>query len=137
MNCLCARTRQAARQLTRLYEEHLRCVNLTSAQFELLSVIAARSGISQSDLAVELSAEQSTLSRNLKILINRKWVNSGGSAEDRRQATYSLSPMGRKTWLRAVPHWQRAQDEIQEKLGSNWESVWSTIDYLSRAVLEN
>ncbi len=61
MNCLCLNTRRAARGLTRIYEEHLLPAKLTPAQFGLLSMLAARPGLSQAELAEVVDLDQPTL----------------------------------------------------------------------------
>jgi DNA-binding MarR family transcriptional regulator len=134
VNCLCASTRHAARLLTRYYEEELRPANLTPAQFELLGTLSARPDLSQSDLARGLSLDQTTLSRNLKVLIGRKWVKRSPLTKDRRQVTYTLTAEGRKAWDRALPYWHRAHAHIQQTLGSEWQAVWSTLQHLIAAV---
>ncbi len=136
MKCLCAGTRHAARLLTRYYEEELRPANLTPAQFELLSTLAARPVWSQSDLAEFLDLDQTTLSRNLKILIERKWVKRSASVKDQRQACYSLAAEGRKAWQAALPHWERAQAAMQQNLGADWQVVWSALERLTSAISE-
>lgn len=133
MNCLCAGTRHAARLLTRYYEEELRPAKLTPAQFELLGTISARPDAPQSDLARDLSLDQTTLSRNLKVLISRKWVKQSTCVKDRRQVTCTLTAEGRKAWDRALPYWQRAQAHMQQNLGSEWPAIWSTLERLISA----
>lgn len=134
MMCLCAATRHAARVLTRFYEEEFRPANVTPAQFELLATMSARPGLSQSGLAENLSIDQTTLSRNLKILIGRRWVTRTGSIKDRRQGIHTLAPEGRKALRQALPHWQRAQARMQEKLGNDWQTIWSALERLSGAM---
>ena len=135
MKCLCASTRHAARLLTRYYEEELRPANLTPAQFELLSTLTARPDWSQADLAEFLDLDQTTLSRNLKILIERKWVKRSASTKDQRQACYALTAEGRKAWQTALPYWEKAQSHMKQNLGSDWQSVLSVLDRLTNAVL--
>ena len=134
MRCLCASTRHAARLLTRYYEEELRPANLTPAQFELLGTIFARKDVTQSDLAEALSLDQTTLSRNLQILIDRKWVKRMPSLSDKRQAVYTLAHEGQKAWRSALPHWRRAQARMKQNLGSDWETVWSALERVSAAI---
>ena len=133
MKCLCAGTRHAARLLTRYYEEELRPANVTPAQFELLGTLSARPTLPQSELAKNLSLDQTTLSRNLKVLIGRKWVKRAPSDGDRRQAIYTLTAEGRKVWDHALPCWQRAQARMQQNLGSEWQAVWSALERLISA----
>ena len=128
MKCLCASTRHAARLLTRRYEEALRPANFTPAQFELLGIMSARPGLSQSELAKALSLDQTTLSRNLAVLIDRKWIKKSASKADRRLAVYAVSEEGRTAWQQALPYWKQAQAHMQELLGDDWEKVWTAID---------
>lgn len=134
MKCLCASTRHASRLLTRYYEEQLRPANLTPAQFELLGTLSARPSLSQSDLAEALSLDQTTLSRNLRILIGRNLAKRSASVKDRRQTCYVLTAEGRKTWRDAGPYWQHAQDHMQQKLGNDWQTIWSVLERLTSAL---
>lgn len=128
MKCLCASTRHAARLLTRRYEEALSPANFTPAQFELIGTLSAMPGLSQSELAKMLSLDQTTLSRNLAVLIDRKWVKKSASQTDRRLAVYTVSKEGQNAWQQALPHWKKAQAHMQEALGEDWEKVWSAIN---------
>ena len=69
MRCYCAATRQVARRLTRFYEAELRSVGMSATQFELMANLRGRPRVSQSELAVALDVDQTTLSRNLKLLV--------------------------------------------------------------------
>lgn len=131
MDCLCLNTRRAARTLTRLYEEHLHPCNLTPAQFGLLSVLAARPNLSQLDLAETVDLDQTTLSRNLQLLIDRKWIKREPSKEDRRQTLYAITLAGLKLRAEALPHWNRAQQQMRKRLGDDWETAFSILQRLS------
>jgi DNA-binding MarR family transcriptional regulator len=131
MDCLCLNTRRAARTLTRLYEEHLRPCNLTAAQFGLLSLLAARPNLSQQDLAETLDLDQTTLSRNLRLLVSNKWIKRTRSKEDRRQTLYTITPAGLELRSDALPHWNRAQQQMRASLGSDWETALAIVKRLS------
>jgi len=133
MKCLCARTRRAARALTRLYEEHLRAAELTPPQFGLLSVLAERAGLAQIELAEALDLDQTTLSRNLKLLIAKKWVRRGRSAEDRRQVAYSITATGLEVRRAALPHWQRAQEQMRRTLGVEFDAALALLERVAKA----
>ena len=133
MKCLCASARRASRLLTRHYENALRPANVTSPQFELLSTLSARGSLSQTDLTAALGVDQTTLSRNLGILLARRWIEHRASASDRRRSTYVLTRAGGAAWRTAVPLWQRAQSEMQEHLGDKWSEVWAGLDALTAA----
>ncbi len=135
MDCLCLSTRHAARSLTRLYEEHLRPCNLTPPQFGLLSMLVERPGLSQQDLAEVLDLDQTTLSRNLKLLIANKWIAGKRSKEDRRQTCYAATPGGLDVQRHALPHWNRAQQHMRETLGGDWETAFAILRRLSGAAI--
>jgi len=132
MNCLCLNTRHAARALTRMYEEHLRPCNLTPPQFGLLSVLAERPGLSQQELADMLDLDQTTLSRNLRLLIENKWIKGTRSKEDRRLTCYAVTPAGLEVRQTAAPHWNRAQQHMRDSLGADWETAFAVLRRLSR-----
>jgi DNA-binding MarR family transcriptional regulator len=120
--------------MNRYYEEELRAVDVTPAQFELLANIAGRRGAAQSVLAAALATDQTTLSRNLKILIDRGWVTKGTADKDARQVVYDLSTQGKETLERALPHWQRAQERMKGALGGEWDKVWWALDRLASSL---
>jgi DNA-binding MarR family transcriptional regulator len=135
MKCLCSTTRRAARLLTVYYEDALRPANLTPSQFELLATLSARPDLAQTAIAEAIAVDQTTLSRNLKLLIGRKWVRRAASSADRRQSVYSLTPAGRRIWREALPSWRHAQDQIRESLGSDWLNVWATLERLTNSMV--
>jgi DNA-binding MarR family transcriptional regulator len=132
MNCLCLNTRRAARTLTRVYEDHLRPVNLTPAQFGLLSMLAQRPGLSQMELAEVVDLDQTTLSRSLKLMAANKWIAGKQGAEDRRKTLYALTAAGRKVHTAALPHWERAQQKMRKQLGADWEAALALVKRLQR-----
>ena len=131
MTCLCLDTRRAARSLTRLYEDHLRPCNLTPAQFGLLSLLAAKPNLSQADLAEFLDLDQTTLSRNLRLLIANKWLKRSRSTMDRRQSLYTITPTGLELRRTALPNWNCAQQQMRENLGTDWETAFSILQRLT------
>jgi DNA-binding MarR family transcriptional regulator len=133
MTCLCATTRRAARSLTSLYERHLQACNLTVAQFELLQNLSAHPKISQAELSALLQADQTTLSRNLGLLIDRRWVKRSASTLDARQANYSLTAAGDTALRTALPHWKRAQQHMRQTLGPDFDTALTILGRLQQA----
>jgi DNA-binding MarR family transcriptional regulator len=133
MTCLCATTRRAARALTNLYERHLADCELTVSQFEVLQNLSARPGISQADLVKILGADQTTLSRNLQLLIARQWIKRSASRTDARQSTYMLTATGFAALNTALPAWQRAQRQMRETLGTDFDAAIALLARLQQA----
>ena len=134
MRCYCAKTRQVARRLTRFYEAELRPAGVNPAQFELMSNLKGRPGASQAELATAMDVDQTTLSRNLKLLVGQGWVSSGASAIDGRRVEYQLTAEGQKVYRRAVPCWERAMKQVREGLGVEAEEVFGALDRLGEVV---
>lgn len=116
--CLCKRTRAAARAITRIYDEELRPTGLRPSQVEVLVTIAAKSELSISALAEELGMDRTTLTRNLRPLENGGLVAL--SAEGRhRVRQVRLTATGEAALAEAVDHWQRAQVAMARRLGES------------------
>lgn len=132
MKCLCAKTRRVARLLTRRYEQELQPAGVTPSQFELLSALGAKPHWSQVELCQVLAADQTTLSRNLKGLLDRGWVKRDRTHEDRRVVRYVITAEGAGAWQQALPHWEQAQRAVQQELGEEWEAAWRALERLSQ-----
>ncbi len=131
MRCYCASARLAARRLTRLYEAELRHAGMNPPQFELMSWLQGRPRVSQTELAEMMDVDQTTLSRNLKLLIGQGWVISDVANNDRRRVEYRLSAEGQRALQRAMPHWQAATDRMRRALGVDAESIGAVLERLT------
>lgn len=130
MKCLCATMRHANRLVSKVYEKELAAAGMTPSQFEVMTTLQAMPGVAQSDLAVKVGLDQTTLSRNVKLLVREGWVLCESSETDRRQTLYRLSDSGESAWRAALPHWRRAQKHMQQMVGSQWDQVWSSLETL-------
>jgi DNA-binding MarR family transcriptional regulator len=134
MQCYCAAVRRLSRRLTRIYEQELREVGLNPAQYELLSSLKARPGSSQGALAVALDLDQTTLSRNMKLLVEQGRVLSVALAEDGRCVAYRLSTKGVADLKAAYRCWKRAAKRVEREL-PHPERVWQSLDALAEATM--
>src|SRR5262249_56154239 len=91
--CLCNALRQASRAVSRLYDEELRSVGLRTTQYSLLSQLDRWGEVRQRDLGGRTSLDETTLTRNLRPLIDSGWV-ALGSAQDRPEKLVRLTPAG-------------------------------------------
>ncbi len=115
-DCVCGNMRMAARAVTAIYNRHLRPAGLQATQMTVLWAVVALRSASVKDIAATIVMDQTTLLRNLRILARRGLV-SMTVGEDRRQRLVALTPAGRDQFGAALPHWQRAQKEVQQALG--------------------
>jgi len=117
MFCYCAQSRRIARALTARYDAALAKANLTAGQFETLGVLQALNDGSGSALAQRLAVDKTTLSRNLKPLIEAKLVTARRGEQDAREIRYALSAAGQRRLAKAMPLWQAAHAQTETLLG--------------------
>src|ERR1700758_2644659 len=91
--CLCDALRQATRAVSRLYDEELREVGLRTTQYSLLAWLRTTGEARQRDIEALTSLDQSTLSRNLRPLVDAGWVAIRPGA-DRRERLIRLTDAG-------------------------------------------
>lgn len=131
MDCLCLTTRRAARNLTAIYEDELARCGVTPSQFGLLSVLSARPGLSQQHLASAAGLDQTTLSRNLRLLISSGWVTGSRSKTDRRETLYSVTHAGTLRQREAKKIWEQVQKRMKQRLGADWGAAFVLLERLS------
>jgi DNA-binding MarR family transcriptional regulator len=62
--------------------------------------------------------DASTLTRNLRPLIDKGWVRQGPGA-DARQRVVTITAAGVAKHAEAKAHWKRAQQALNQRLGSD------------------
>jgi DNA-binding MarR family transcriptional regulator len=116
--CNCFAVRQAARQVTKLYERHLSRAQLTSAQFSILAALGEAGQMTMLELARLLVMDRTTLLRAMKPLQREELLKSSSSDADPRQLVFSLSSAGERKLKQATPLWTNAQQEFESGMGS-------------------
>jgi DNA-binding MarR family transcriptional regulator len=130
--CLCNALRQATRAVTRLYDEELRDVGLRTTQYSLLRYLKHFGQVRQRDLGAATSLDETTLSRNLRPLIDAGWV-AIDSGEDRREKLVSVTEAGRAKLKEARPAWERAQARMSSRVPkAEWAKLLDLLPELVR-----
>lgn len=114
--CLCTKLRRSARAVTRVYDDALKGVGLTTAQFSLLRHLSRLEQPSISDLADAMGLDRSTLGRNLKPLEADGLVKLE-EGEDQRNRIVVLTPAGLERIVRGRDAWDAAQQDVAAHLG--------------------
>ena len=115
LGCTCAHLRKLSRRVTRVYDVHLARLGIKTTQYSLLA-IASRAPRTLSALADEMGMERTTLTRNLRPLIAKRWVELT-VGEDPRSRVVMLTAAGHAARKAAHAQWRKAQAEIQAMLG--------------------
>lgn len=114
--CTCFKLRKLTRAMSRLYDQHMAAVGLKTTQYSVLTN-AARKPLPVAELAVLLGTERTTLTRNLKPLIEAQWITLEAGA-DSRQRIVTITDAGRAKVKEAFVAWRAAQDDIEHQLGA-------------------
>ena len=132
-NCVCHRTRMAARAVTRLYDDILRSVGLRATQLAVLVAVGGDDVVSITALAKFMGMDRSTLTRNLAPL-DREGLIRVGNEGWRRSRTVEITKKGRGRLREALPLWEQAQAALRQKLGvRKWAVIRADLDDLIRA----
>lgn len=115
--CVLYNLHRAVRAAAQVYDAEFRNLGLRSTQVFLLSTIEYRAPVTLGQLAEATVLDRTTLSRNLKPLINAGLIQVK-PGKDRRVREISLTTEGRKRLQHAFPLWQRSQDVMSHGLGS-------------------
>lgn len=113
--CAFANARLMGRVVTGFYDEALKAVDLRASQLALMWAIAACEPVEMSRLGEVTATDQTTLSRTVNKLRQGGLVDVE-TGEDRRVRFLRLTELGRRQFARAMPHWERAQREIDRWL---------------------
>jgi DNA-binding MarR family transcriptional regulator len=115
--CTCFHLRRITRQVTQIYDHALSAVDLSLNQYSILRR-CGRQPRALGEMATELGMERTTLTRNLKPLLQAALLQET-RGEDARQRLLGVSERGRNRLLAAHPHWQQAQRHIEAAFGSD------------------
>jgi DNA-binding MarR family transcriptional regulator len=120
--CFCLASRQAARKITRLYDGYLQKSGIRATQFTILSQLMLRGDMPIGKLADILGMERTTLTRNLTLLGQKKWI-SIKAGEDPRARMIGITVAGRGIVRRGFPHWSEAQAHVGKMLGADGQAA--------------
>jgi DNA-binding MarR family transcriptional regulator len=130
--CLCLALRQASRAVSRLYDEELRGIGLRTTQYSLLQLLRRSGEVRQRDLAELTLHDETTLTRNLRPLVDARWV-AVRTGEDRREKWLTITSGGVAKLEEARPAWERAQTRMQALLPEGtWQGLLATLPEIAR-----
>ncbi|MBL7203673.1 MAG: winged helix-turn-helix transcriptional regulator [Desulfobacteraceae bacterium] len=133
-SCACFNLRRAARLVTQRFDRAFRDAGITANQFSILMASYNQEGILLTKLAKTLGMERTTLSRNLSLLERRKIVSIalGG---DKRERRIAITKKGITLLERALPLWQKAQNEVVESVGpGEWEGLLTGLHKVAKGL---
>lgn len=121
--CACFNFRKTSRCVTQLFDQILAPTGLRSTQLVILITGQLLGPSSIARLARELVMDRSTLTRNLKPLMNMGLMRFSHH-EGGKQKSVELTADGQAALLRSAPYWEKAQSHLVDQVG---EDKWNRI----------
>jgi DNA-binding MarR family transcriptional regulator len=115
--CTNLRLRQLMRRVAHHYDLEMAKAGLKATQYSLLSHVAKLGPVRPGDLARSMKISASTLTRNLKPLIDAGWI-ALAPGSDARSRLVVMQPAGRDKRAQALQHWKVAQRSLNQVLGA-------------------
>ena len=114
--CTNLKLRQLMRRVAQRYDTEVGKAGLKGTQYSLLSAVVKLGPIRPVDLAAVMNVDASTLSRNLKPLIDAGWVTLDAGADGRSRLAQATDA-GRDKRAEAQRRWRVAQEGVNAVLG--------------------
>src|ERR1700730_1577224 len=102
-SCLLMRTRLVSRVITDIYDEQLRSLEISSAQFALLVAIYQVQPATRADIGRHQHLDRSTLTRHLKVILSEGWAEESRHGADGRSRPILLTRTGTDLLRKAEP----------------------------------
>ena len=133
--CINLALRKSSRLVTQFYNERLAGVGLKVGQFSILRAVDFQKETSNKELQGILVIDQTTLTRNLKLLVRDEILQLKLSPSDGRIKMISLTRKGKALYEEALPIWKKAQKDICKKMGKGEaEHILGLADQLVKAL---
>ena len=111
--------RSLSRSVTDIFDEALRPLGVSAAQFVLLSMINQSRSITRAEIARLQHLDRSTLTRNLRLIISEGWVEEVCANANGRSRPIALTAAGKDLLFNAQDAWLAAQAHAQMLLGDD------------------
>lgn len=128
--CINAKVRKLHHQLDAIYQARIRPFGLKGSMLSILFLVGKNKDIHQKTLAEKLGLDQSTISRDLKKLVEKGWVRVK-KGKDARFSELELSPDGFELLEEVSPVWEATHQEIEALLG---QFNIQQLDAINRAI---
>ena len=115
-HCTCFNARRTSRTVTQYYDELMAPTGIKATQFTMLGAIALMGPASVTRLARHLGLDRTTLTRNLRVLVETGLVVIS-EGNDRRERVVGLTANGQGAVERATPVWLEAQHSLAARFG--------------------
>jgi DNA-binding MarR family transcriptional regulator len=114
--CTNFKLRQLVRRVSQRYDAEVGKAGMKTTQYSLLSHVLRLGPIRPGDLALAMTMDASTLTRNLKPMLAAGWLQMS-PGDDGRSRLVHITDAGRSKRAEAQRHWKAAQEGLNQLLG--------------------
>ncbi|MEQ9090228.1 MAG: MarR family transcriptional regulator [Balneola sp.] len=105
-----------------IFRKYLSPFGITDSQTSIMFVLSKHEdGLIQNQIASIIQLEKSSLSRNLKRLIDQGYIQKNDSSK------IVITHEGKQLIEQLIPEWRKAMDEIRSYIGKDGEEALNTI----------
>ena len=122
--CVASKLSLSLRVVSAIYRKHLKSHNVTMSQLGLLMVIGKHKFLRQSEIGKKLMLERSTVTRDLKRMIEKGYLVKKYDAS--RPVIY-ITDKGASYVESIIPDWKAATEEAKRKLGEDGEQALNLV----------
>jgi DNA-binding MarR family transcriptional regulator len=115
--CNCLAIRQAARQVTQLYDRHMAAEGLRANQYSIMSKLERLGPLTINQLAELMVMDRTTMGRAVRPLTREKLL-AMQPGEDGRTRVIRLTMAGEARFKSAQTRWKAAQREFETAYGA-------------------
>ncbi|MDR1376536.1 MAG: MarR family winged helix-turn-helix transcriptional regulator [Synergistaceae bacterium] len=116
--CVFGNLRRASRVTTLHFDRAFSAAGLRITQYSVQINVALAENVTISELGKMLRMDQTTVTRNLKLLEREKYIAIQRESGDARRKSVSLTDLGAQKVEELLPLWEIVQRKIEEDLGT-------------------
>lgn len=131
--CINAKLRRLHRLINSAYQQKINPFGLRGSMLSILFIIGKNPGVNQKTISELLVLDASTMSRDLKKLINKGWVRRS-KGEDSRHSNLELTQEGFELLEEVAPVWESLHSKVEGIIGA---FHIQQIDLLTEAIKSN
>jgi DNA-binding MarR family transcriptional regulator len=135
MNTFHSSVNSFSRTLSAFFDDRLSRFNLATSYIELMILMRKNGGVSQKDIASQLSLAPSTVTRFVEKLKNQGYLTK---QRDGRNMTIELTDDGRRVSADMEREYESVVQDIRDLMGEKYlETVGKLLDFGSKEIAKN
>lgn len=119
--CFSGRMMRMDRIISKIFRKHLASFGLTNSQLSILFITSKKGIVTQQELADMLYLEKSSISRNMKRLLDAAFIKKINTRQ------LEMTVKGKKHLEQLIPKWEDAMQEVNDVLGDDGQTAFNIL----------